>query len=74
MAQSLGMDAQRFNECLDSGKYTYEWQGGQAEGQKAGVNGTPTFFANGRMFVGAKSFEEMSKIIDEELAKVGGVK
>lgn len=39
-----------------------------------GVNGTPTFFANGRMFVGAKSLEEMSKIIDEELAKAGGTR
>jgi len=26
------------------------------------------------MVVGAKSFEEMSKIIDEELAKAGGLK
>jgi protein-disulfide isomerase len=36
------------------------------------VNRTPTFFANGRMVVGAKSLEEMSKIIDEELVQAGG--
>ena len=73
-AQGLGLDMKRFNDCIDSPKYVYEWQADMAEGQKLGVNGTPTFFANGRMSVGAKSFEDMSKIIDEELAKAGGVK
>jgi|CXWL01.1.fsa_nt_gi protein-disulfide isomerase len=71
-AQSLGLDGAKFAQCLDSGKYTTEWQADMAEGQKAGANGTPTFFANGRMVVGAKSLEEMSKIIDEELVKAGG--
>ncbi len=73
-ALSLGLDPKRFNDCIDSPKYAYDWQADMAEGQKLGVNGTPTFFANGRMVVGAKSLEEMSKIIDEELAKAGGVK
>jgi protein-disulfide isomerase len=63
-----------YAECIDSPKYASEWQADTAEGQKLGVSGTPTFFANGRMFVGAKSLEEMSKIIDEELAKVGGTR
>lgn len=71
-AVSLGLDANRFNECIDSPKYAAEWQADLAEGQKLGVSGTPTFFANGRMVVGARSFEEMSKIIDEELLKAGG--
>lgn len=74
LAAALGLDATRFNECLDSGKYTAEWQADMAEGQKLGVNGTPTFFANGRMFVGAKSLEEMSKIVDEEISKAGGAR
>jgi protein-disulfide isomerase len=73
-AQSLGLDAAKFGECLDSGKFAAEWQADMAEGNKAGVNGTPTFIANGRMVVGAKSFEEMSKILDEELAKAGGAR
>ena len=72
LAATLNLDMTRFNECIDSGKYTPEWQADMAEGQKLGVNGTPTFFANGRMFVGAKSLDEMSKIIDEELIKNGG--
>ena len=73
-AQALGLDTTRFNACIDSPKYAYEWQADTAEGQKLGVTGTPTFFANGRMFVGAKSLEEMSKIIDEELVKAGGAR
>jgi protein-disulfide isomerase len=74
VAQGLGLDLSKFNECIDSNKYTAEWQADMAEGQKLGASGTPTFFANGRMFVGAKSLEEMSKIIDEELMKAGGTR
>jgi protein-disulfide isomerase len=73
-AQALGLDATKFGECLDSGKFTAEWQADMAEGQKAGVNATPTFIANGRIVVGAKSLEEMSKMLDEEIAKAGGAR
>jgi protein-disulfide isomerase len=34
-----------------------------------GANGTPTFFINGREFVGAQPFEAFKKVIDEEIAK-----
>lgn len=73
-AESLGLDTAKFNECLDSSRYATEWQADMTEGQKLGANGTPTFFANGRIIVGAKTLEEMSKIIDEELAKAGGAR
>jgi hypothetical protein len=32
--------------------------------------GTPTFFINGRKVVGAFPYNEMSRIVEEELAKV----
>ena len=38
-----------------------------ADGQKAGVTGTPTLFVNGRK-VKKRDIESLSKLIDEELA------
>jgi protein-disulfide isomerase len=44
-------------------------QDDDAEGQRFGVNGTPTFFVNGRYLQGAQPIESFSQLIDEELAK-----
>jgi protein-disulfide isomerase len=41
-AESLGLDMPKFKECLDSGKTADEIKKDMAEGQKAGVSGTPS--------------------------------
>ncbi len=69
-AQRLGLKEDAFNECLDSGKYKERVQEDQREGVLAGVSGTPAFFINGRFISGAQPFENIAKIIDEELARV----
>ncbi len=43
-AQVLGLDAQAFTGCLESGKYATRVRQAQAEGERAGVRGTPSFF------------------------------
>jgi protein-disulfide isomerase len=40
-----------------------------AEGQQAGVSGTPAFLVNGRFISGAQPFEAFKEIIDEELRR-----
>ncbi len=67
-AVSLGLDASKFNECLDSGRMASVVKTDQEAGAKAGVNGTPAFFINGTMISGAQPMEEFKKIIDAELA------
>ena len=42
-AEALGLDMDKFKECLDSGKHSAEIKAAMAEGQKAGVTGTPAF-------------------------------
>jgi len=67
-AADLGLDAARFNACVDSHKYTEYVEADMDAGNEAGVNGTPAFFINGRLISGAQPFEEFKKIIDDELS------
>ena len=39
----------------------------KADGDAAGVQGTPTFFINGRAMGGAQQYPEYKKLIDELL-------
>jgi protein-disulfide isomerase len=43
-AKALGLDTQRFDQCLTSDKYKTEIQSEVEAGAKLGVTGTPTFF------------------------------
>lgn len=66
-ASELGLDAAAFAACLDSGKHTAVWQRSLEEGQRYGLTGTPSFFINGRLLVGALPFESFALVIDDEL-------
>jgi protein-disulfide isomerase len=71
-AADMGIKADAFGECLDSGKYASRWQQGLADGTQYGVSGTPAFFINGRPLMGARPFEDFAQVIDDELER-GGV-
>ncbi|HVT57797.1 MAG TPA: thioredoxin domain-containing protein [Thermoanaerobaculia bacterium] len=70
-AATLGLNAQSFNSCLDSGKETPAVQADLKAGQQAGVQGTPAMFVNGRFINGAQPFETIAGIIDDELKRKG---
>jgi predicted DsbA family dithiol-disulfide isomerase len=70
-ATGLGLDATRFNDCLDSGKLAARVASDLADGQKAGVTGTPAMFVNGRFISGAVPFQTLEKLIDDELSRKG---
>jgi protein-disulfide isomerase len=67
-AVELGLDASKFNACVDARKYKAQVDADTQAGQEAGVNGTPAFFVNGRMLSGAQPFEAFKRIIDDELS------
>ena len=67
LAAELGLHQATFQHCLDRGHTLSEVQADMAEGQAAGVTGTPAFFINGRMVSGAQSLERFSEIVEEEL-------
>ena len=68
-AADLGLDATAFNACLDSSKYGERVRDGVAQGQRLGVNSTPTIYINGRVLSGAQPYETFVTVIDEELSR-----
>lgn len=68
-AEQLGLDTEQFNACLDYGEKAAQVAQDFADGQKAGVAGTPAFFINGIPLSGAQPFEQFQQIIDEELQR-----
>jgi protein-disulfide isomerase len=68
-AAGVGVDAERFNACLDTSKHAEIVRDGVAQGTRLGVNSTPTVFINGRRVSGAQPYEVFAAIIDEELSR-----
>lgn len=66
-AKGLKLDEDKFNDCLDSGKYEDEVKKDMQDGISYGVQGTPAFFINGKLISGAQPYENFKVIIDEEL-------
>jgi protein-disulfide isomerase len=67
-AQQLGLDQKKFDQCLADKPNRAAIDKDLADGAKAGVNGTPAFFINGRMLSGAQPLEKFKEVIDDELA------
>ena len=70
-ATELGMDVDVFNACIDADETTTRVQRDFADGQQLGVSGTPTFFVNGRILVGAQPYDVFARYVEEELAQAG---
>lgn len=66
-AKDIGLDSNDFNSCLDAEKSKDVIYQDQTDGTTGGVSGTPAFFINGILLVGAQPFESFKTIIDQEL-------
>lgn len=73
-AVSIGLDANQFNQCLDSGKFAAAVKSDIDAGEAAGVNSTPAMFINGRFVLGAVPIEQITSVIDDELQRKGATK
>jgi len=77
-AQELGLDMAKFSECLSSDRYTDEIKQSEAEAQKIGIGGTPTFFignvgpsgyvTNLKMLIGTRPYDVFKSTIEDSLA------
>ncbi len=70
-AAELGMNADKFNKCIDSGEKAAAIQADKKAGSEAGVSGTPAMFVNGRFINGAVPIDQITPVIDDELRRAG---
>ncbi len=68
-AAKIGLDTKQFNSCLDSEQHGKEVDADTQAGSAAGVTGTPSFFVNGTLIVGAVPFSDFKSAIDQALKK-----
>jgi protein-disulfide isomerase len=68
MGGELGLEKTKFEACLKDPAVAAAVTEDQNDGSKYGVQGTPTYFVNGRKAPGDE--REMTRIIEEELAKL----
>jgi protein-disulfide isomerase len=66
-AEELGLNMSKFKAALDSGKFKDRVDREAKEGNAVGATGTPTFFINGHILVGAQPFDAFKTAIDAEL-------
>ncbi|HUB06729.1 MAG TPA: DsbA family protein, partial [Myxococcales bacterium] len=66
-AVELGLDLARFDRDRASPEVEATIERDEAEGKALGAGGTPTFFVNGRLLLGAQPIERFEALIDEEL-------
>ncbi len=67
-AQALGLDVEKFRRDTNDTKIIARVTKDVEEGNKLGINATPTIIINNKKVIGA-SYDDLKRIIDEELAK-----
>lgn len=68
-ASQLSLDMRRFKEALDTGLFKERVKEDMTLCQKAGVQGTPTIFVNGRKYEGPREGAKMAELIKKEILK-----
>ena len=62
-AQDIGLDAAKFNACLDSGEKVQRIQQDIDDGKAAAINATPTFYINQQKHVGGLNMQEFTSTV-----------
>jgi len=66
-AKDLGIDTDKFKQDIVNEKFMQRIQRDRDDAVKLGVNATPSFFINGKIYDGGISYSELKTQIDAEL-------
>jgi protein-disulfide isomerase len=69
LALESNLDEDTFASCLAESQFAQVVQDNYELAQKVGVQGTPSFFINGTLLVGAQPFENFQAVIEEALSQ-----
>ena len=67
-AKSIGLNMEKFVQCVEAKKYAKYVTDDINYGLKIGVQSTPTFLVNGKLIQGARPYQEFKDLIEEGLA------
>jgi protein-disulfide isomerase len=81
-AHALGLDTEKFNQCLTDGKYDEEINKDMDEAERLGISGTPAFLIGvmspdgqrvsvRKVMLGAEPYETFKQTLDEALSSRG---
>jgi protein-disulfide isomerase len=69
-AQAIGLDLDRYDECMSAGKYAGRIQASYEEGIRLGVGSTPTLLVGDRLYRGRLDSDAIKRLVDS-LAPAG---
>lgn len=65
--KEVGLDEAAFTKAMESGKYKAQVDKEMKEGEKIGVQGTPSFFINGKKVNGRPALADLKPYLDAEI-------
>lgn len=68
LVKQLGLDEAKVKQALETDKFKATIDSDVAEGERLGVNSTPTFFLNGRK-LNLENFADLNTVVAEEVKK-----
>jgi protein-disulfide isomerase len=68
-ARTIGLDVKRFAQDLDTHVFAARVSKDKAMAEELGIEGTPTFFINGRRIMGARPMEFWKQMVEQELGR-----
>jgi protein-disulfide isomerase len=69
LAQSIGLDMAKWNQCYDEQRYKQQIAANLREGERRRVGSTPTFVIGSRMIGDAMGWDEFKAYVDSALAE-----
>jgi len=66
-AKAAGVDLERYDACMQSGRYASRIEFSRQEGLNVMVDGTPTFYVNGRKFTRPQANSDVFKAIADSI-------
>jgi protein-disulfide isomerase len=69
LAKAVGVDAARYDACMESGRYASRIEFSRQEGEQRRVDGTPTFYVNGAKFAGRYTSDAIKAVVDSLAAR-----
>ena len=70
LAGQLQLNMEQFGQCMDTKKYQANVKANAEEATRVGVNSTPSFLVDGKIFTGG-NYDQLKQAVDSAHAKLG---